>query len=77
MNKIDSQAFFLHKKGTAEEAFELRDFQINAPVNQEVLIEVESFGLNYADVMAAEVYIKKLLHFPVLLDMRLLEKSSN
>ena len=52
MSKIDSQAFFLHKKGTAEEAFELRDFKIESPVNQEVLIEVESFGLNYADVMA-------------------------
>lgn len=64
MNKIDSQAFFLHKKGTAEEAFELRDFQINAPVNQEVLIEVESFGLNYADVMARRGLYKEAPAFP-------------
>ena len=64
MSKIDSQAFFLHKKGTSEEAFDLREFQINAPVKQEVLIEVESFGLNYADVMARRGLYKEAPAFP-------------
>ena len=49
---MKSEAFFLVKKGPADQAFERRDFEILEPKNDEVLIEVESFGLNYADVMA-------------------------
>ena len=64
MSKVKSQAFFLHKKGNAEEAFELRDFEIAAQINQEVLIEVESFGLNYADVMARRGLYKEAPAFP-------------
>ena len=47
------KAVFLTKKGDANQAFEIRDTQ--QPIIQkpdDVLIEVEAFGLNYADVMA-------------------------
>lgn len=49
---IQSNAFFLTKYGQAEQAFELKMIEINSPSENEYQIEVESFGLNYADVMA-------------------------
>ena len=49
---MKSEAFFLCRKGKADQAFERREFDIAAPINNEVLVEVEAFGLNYADVMA-------------------------
>ena len=47
-----TQAFHLVKKGSAESAFELRSLTLPELTNGQVLIEVEAFGLNYADVMA-------------------------
>ena len=47
-----TEAFFLVKKGGAESAFELRSFSLPELKNDQVLIDVEAFGLNYADVMA-------------------------
>ena len=64
MSKINSEAFFLCKTGTPEEAFELRPFEIDQPDNQEVLIEVEAFGLNYADVMARRGLYREAPPFP-------------
>jgi NADPH:quinone reductase-like Zn-dependent oxidoreductase len=49
---MESHAFFLTKKGNADQAFELRSHTIEDPILNEVLVEVEAFGLNYADVMA-------------------------
>ncbi len=49
---MESQGYFLVKKGDANHAFELRDFQLNDPTSDEIMVEVEAFGLNYADVMA-------------------------
>jgi NADPH2:quinone reductase len=51
MDKIQSEAFFLVKKGTAQEAFERRNFDLGKPEGNEVIVEVEAFGLNYADVV--------------------------
>lgn len=49
---IETKAFVLTKKGSAASAFQLDNIQL-PPINaQQVLIEVEAFGLNYADVMA-------------------------
>ena len=42
----------LVKNGEAEEAFELQEAAAPKPAPGEVLIAVESFGLNYADVMS-------------------------
>ncbi len=47
-----TQAHVLTKKGAPQQAFELRDVTLAEPGEGEVLIEVEAFGLNYADVMA-------------------------
>ena len=46
------KAIHLIKKGAAEKAFEIREIPTPEPKNDEVLIKVECFGLNYADVMA-------------------------
>ena len=46
------QAAFLVRNGSADKAFELREAPIPAPAPHEVLIKVEAFGLNFADVMA-------------------------
>ncbi|MEX0810599.1 MAG: zinc-binding dehydrogenase [Chitinophagales bacterium] len=46
------KAFYLVKNGKADSAFELRDYNLPAPEDEQVLIKTEAFGLNYADVMA-------------------------
>lgn len=52
MEKINSQAWYLVKNGHADDAFELRDFEIDNIATDDVVVETEGFGLNYADVMA-------------------------
>ncbi len=46
------QAFVLHKFGNAEAAFQLKELPTPQPKPNEVLIEAECFGLNFADIMA-------------------------
>ncbi|MDX2360637.1 MAG: zinc-binding dehydrogenase [Crocinitomicaceae bacterium] len=64
MTKISSEAFFLVKKGESKSAFERRPFEIKAPEANEVLVEVEAFGLNYADVMARRGLYREAPPFP-------------
>lgn len=52
MGKVSSKAIYLVRKGDADNAFELREMQINEPGEGDVMIETEAFGLNFADVMA-------------------------
>ena len=47
-----SQAVFLVRHGDSKTAFELRDFECPSPGSDEVVIEVEYSGLNFADVLA-------------------------
>ena len=46
------KAIFLIKNGAAEKAFETREIPTPIHASGQVLIKVESFGLNFADVMA-------------------------
>lgn len=46
------EAYFLVRHGEAQQAFERRALHLNPLADDEVRIEVEAFGLNYADVMA-------------------------
>lgn len=46
------KAAFLVKNGNAETAFKIQETSIPSINAHQVLIEVETFGLNYADVMA-------------------------
>jgi len=46
-----TQAFLLTRTGSADNAFMLADIELTLLQEHEVLIEVEAFGLNYADLM--------------------------
>jgi NADPH2:quinone reductase len=46
------KAIFLTRFGKAGEAFELRETELPKPTASQVLIKVEAFGLNFADVLA-------------------------
>ena len=52
MTKIATEAIVLLKKGNAQESLARQAISVNLPQKNEVLIESEAFGLNYADVMA-------------------------
>ena len=49
---MKSEAIYLIKKGAANQAFERRSLELPALGTNDVLVESEAFGLNYADVMA-------------------------
>ncbi len=46
------EAVYLVKNGKPEVAFERKKIELKEPGNDEVTIEVEAFGLNFADVLA-------------------------
>ncbi len=46
------KAIFLNKFGSATDAFEIRETEKPIPKVNQVLIKVEAFGLNFADVLA-------------------------
>ncbi|MEJ6776400.1 MAG: zinc-binding dehydrogenase [Crocinitomicaceae bacterium] len=77
MGAIFSEAFFLTKKGEANDAFDLRKFELNLPVGTEVLIEVESFGLNYADVMARKGLYREAPAFPCIVGYEVVGKIAH
>jgi NADPH:quinone reductase-like Zn-dependent oxidoreductase len=49
---VSSKAWVLVKNGTAEKAFSQQTIELPPLKDDEVLIDSEAFGLNYADVMA-------------------------
>jgi len=49
---MKTEAFQLVKQGDAFNSFQLAVIELHNPAEDEVQISVESFGLNYADVMA-------------------------
>jgi NADPH:quinone reductase-like Zn-dependent oxidoreductase len=49
---FQTEAIFLKQIGNSEKAFELRKTSLRNLEAEEVIIESEAFGLNYADVMA-------------------------
>jgi NADPH:quinone reductase-like Zn-dependent oxidoreductase len=49
---MNSEAIYLIKKGAANQAFERIKLELPSLAANEVLVESEAFGLNYADVMA-------------------------
>ncbi len=48
------KAAVLVKNGSADKAFEIRTVEKPTPKENEVLIKVEGFGLNFADIMARQ-----------------------
>ncbi len=48
---MKTEAYFLTGLGKSSESFELRTYELEAPGSDEVIVEAEAFGLNYADVV--------------------------
>ncbi|MFY8139040.1 MAG: hypothetical protein ACOVMR_13085, partial [Flavobacteriales bacterium] len=48
------KAAFLVRQGEAEQAFEWREIAMPVAKDDEVLVAVEAFGLNFADVLARQ-----------------------
>lgn len=46
------KAIYLVKNGAAEKAFEWRDITLRSPLDDEVMIETEAAGINFADISA-------------------------
>ena len=61
------KAAVLIKNGKASTAFEIREVPKPAPGNDEVLIKVAAFGLNFADVMARIGMYKEAPPLPAIL----------
>ena len=74
MNKINTEAFFLVKTGSPQEAFVRKHFELAAPEGREVVIEVEAFGLNYADVMARRGLYREAPPFPCIIGYEVVGK---
>ncbi|MBM3185783.1 MAG: zinc-binding dehydrogenase [Bacteroidetes bacterium] len=74
---FQTEAIFLHKKGKPENAFELRKTTLRSLENDEVLIESEAFGLNYADVMARNGLYREAPPFPCVIGYEVVGKIIN
>jgi len=61
------KAYYLIKNGSSDTAFDLRDLKLNDPGDNEVMIEVEVFGLNFADVMARLGYYRACPPLPTVI----------
>ncbi|MES2849077.1 MAG: zinc-binding dehydrogenase [Bacteroidota bacterium] len=61
------KAAVLVKQGAASKAFEIRELPKPQPKNDEVLIKVSAFGLNFADVMARNGMYKEAPPLPCVL----------
>jgi NADPH2:quinone reductase len=71
---MKSEAIFLIKKGVAEQAFERRTFELPKLEPNELLVESEAFGLNYADVMARNGLYREAPPMPCVIGYELVGK---
>jgi NADPH2:quinone reductase len=71
---FQTEAIFLQKKGTPEQTFELRITTLSSLSAEEVLIESEAFGLNYADVMARNGLYREAPPFPCVIGYEVVGK---
>ena len=74
---MQSEAIFLIKYGKSNTAFEKRDMIVPDIKAEEVCIEVESFGLNYADVMARNKMYREAPPLPAVLGYDVVGKVVN
>lgn len=71
---METQAYFLVRYGKAEQAFECRTVALSPLRAGELCIEVESFGLNYADVMARNKLYREAPPLPAVLGYEVVGK---
>ncbi|TND08580.1 MAG: alcohol dehydrogenase [Bacteroidetes bacterium] len=61
------EAFYLTRYGESAKAFERRELKLPPPAENQVLVSVEAFGLNFADVMARMGLYKEAPPLPAIL----------
>jgi len=61
---METTAFVLTKKGDSDAAFSLQTIQLPSLQANQVMVAVEAFGLNYADVMARRGLYREAPPFP-------------
>lgn len=71
---MKTQAFLLKQKGNPEQAFQLSEIELPELQKNEVLIETEAFGLNYADVMARNGLYREAPPFPCVIGYEVVGK---
>jgi len=71
MESKKTKGFFLVKNGPSTSAFESKSFPLRALKNDEVLIDSEAFGLNFADVMARKGLYREAPPLPCILGYEL------
>lgn len=71
---MKTEAFLLVKFGTSDKAFQLKTIELPHLKENEVLIEVEAFGLNYADVMARNGLYREAPPLPCVLGYEVVGK---
>jgi NADPH:quinone reductase-like Zn-dependent oxidoreductase len=71
---MKTSAYFLTKFGNPDNAFELRDFELQELQEHQLLIEVEAFGLNFADVMARNGLYREAPPLPCVLGYEVVGK---
>ena len=64
---MKSKALVLKRNGKSKQAFELQDIDLPDLREDEILIKSESFGLNYADVMARNGLYKEAPPLPCII----------
>lgn len=74
MEKIKTKAIVLVQKGNPEKAFQQKEVILNPLQENEVLIEAEAFGLNYADVMARNGLYKEAPQMPCVIGYEVVGK---
>ncbi len=71
---MKTEGYFITKVGNASDAFALKEFVIPELQDQEVTVEVEAFGLNYADVMARRGLYREAPPFPCIVGYEVVGK---
>jgi NADPH:quinone reductase-like Zn-dependent oxidoreductase len=64
---MNTEAMVLVKNGAAQHAFERRTISLSEPTLDQVVIESEAFGLNYADVLARKGMYREAPPLPSIL----------
>ena len=74
MERIKTEAIVLVQKGNPDKAFQLKEVTLKALGENEVVIETEAFGLNYADVMARNGLYKEAPPMPCVIGYEVVGK---
>lgn len=71
---MKTEGFFIQKKGKANDVFQCKEFELPPLNDNQVIVESEAFGINYADVMARQGLYREAPPFPCVVGYELVGK---